>query len=437
MNMPPSMDQRVQHRDNALISVDAAITDMFRLHETLQLAGPSPNELLQMPDEVLLWLIAILSGREPISPDITASTWQQLLELLKPHWIMPLLYWNIGHLPHLCQPSPDILACLRNSFLESNVRLLQKGRHLKNIIAALEARGIRLLAAKGFALAHTVYPHPAARPFDDIDLIIRPEDFLQARTILEDIGFRAQTHRFELLQEILFEEKMFYDSGTGDTLLIELHWYPHKSFGTQRVIDVDELFNRSDKIKTAELTFMALDMVDALIYAALHMLLHHTRDIRLSWIYDITMLAHKITAAENWEAVQKRSADLGAVLAIQSALELARFWTGLKIPDRFSGSSAWPEPSEDEEKTFHQALKKQFRPYVLLKQYLSGAPTGGKKMMLLLQLIFPAPSYMRRNYSLDKKTFLPLLYCRHYCHWIEEFMESLKGFIKRKGRGVR
>ena len=29
-----------------------------------------------------------------------------------------------------------------------------------------------------------------------------------------------------------------------------------------------------------ELAFPALDMVDALIYAALHMLLHHTRDIR-------------------------------------------------------------------------------------------------------------------------------------------------------------
>ncbi|MCX5903368.1 MAG: nucleotidyltransferase family protein [Proteobacteria bacterium] len=425
------MNQQKINTVNVHSGAASLVLEITRLHETLSLAGSPSNALLQIPAGLLAYIISILRNETPVMPDVAASSWQQLVSLLGPHWIMPLLYWNIGHLPHYCKPPADILACLRNSFLGSNIRLLQKGRHLKKIIAALEAQGITLLAAKGFALAYTVYPHPAARPFDDIDIIIRPGDFLQARTVLENMGFRAQTHRFELLQEILFEEKMFYDNGVGDTLFIELHWYPHKSFGTQRVIDVEELFARAEKITTQELAFMALDMVDALVYASLHMLLHHTRDIRLSWIYDISMLAQKITAVGMWEEVKKRSADLGAVLAVRAALELAAFWTGLKLPEKYRDVSAWPEPSEGEKKTFNQALKKQFRPYVLLKQYLSGAPTGGKKMMLLLQLIFPTPSYMRRNYSLDKKTFLPLMYCRHYLNWIEAFMESLKGFIKR------
>lgn len=425
------MDQCVQQRDNGLTRANAVIADMFRLHETLQLAGSSPNVLLQMPGEILLWLLAILSGREPVPPDITASAWQHLVELLKPHWIMPLLYWNIGHLPQRCQPPPGIHACFRNSFLESNVRLLQKKQHLIKIITALAGEKIEILVAKGFAVAHTVYPHPAARPFDDIDVIIRPKDFLQSRAVLENMEFRAQTHRFELLQEILFEEKMFYDNGAGDTLLVELHWYPHKSFGTQRVIEVEELFNRAEKVATPELAFMALDMVDSLIYAALHMLLHHTRDIRLSWIYDISMLAKKITSAGMWEAVQKRSVDLGSVLAVRTALELAEFWTGFKIPEGFSDALTWPEPSEGEKKTFHQALKKQFRPFALLKQYLSGAPTIGKKIFLLMQIFIPAPTYIRRNYSANKNVFLLLLYLRHYRHWLETFMESFKGFIKR------
>jgi hypothetical protein len=399
------------------------------LHDRLKLAGTETNEILNIPENTLLYLVSVMRNEPADAPVLKQSDWEHLLKLLTTHWITPLVYWKIAHLPASCHPPAEVMGALRGSFHASNARRLQQLYLLKKALSALAEVNIPVLVAKGCALAHTVYPNPAARPFDDIDVFIRPGHFLKARAALQKTGFKPLTPRFELLQEVLFEEKFLYKGKDGE-LLLELHWYPHKSFGVKREIDIDELFKLSELVTADNVTFTALDRRDALLYAALHMVLHHTRDIRLSWIYDISMLAQQLTSEKEWKQLLERSAAWGAVIVLRRSLELAEVWTGFVIPEKIRDTLVWPEPSDGEKKTIQQVFRKRFRAYALFRQYISGAPTLGKKTGLIIRLVFPTPAYVRRSYANEDTIFLPVLYLRHYWHWFSVLMESLGIFLK-------
>jgi hypothetical protein len=56
---------------------------------------------------------------------------------------------------------------------------------LREVVTALEAIGIPVLAVKGVVSAHTLYPDVAERPMSDVDLRLRVRDF---RAVLEALG---------------------------------------------------------------------------------------------------------------------------------------------------------------------------------------------------------------------------------------------------------
>ncbi len=60
-------------------------------------------------------------------------------------------------------------------------------------VRALREAGIEVVLLKGAALAATVYPHLGARPFGDVDLLVRPEEFARTGATLMTIGWTSSS----------------------------------------------------------------------------------------------------------------------------------------------------------------------------------------------------------------------------------------------------
>jgi hypothetical protein len=60
---------------------------------------------------------------------------------------------------------------------------------LGDALAAFNARGLRPIALKGIHLAALVYPDPALRPMNDIDLLFTLEELPIAESVLESLGY--------------------------------------------------------------------------------------------------------------------------------------------------------------------------------------------------------------------------------------------------------
>ena len=106
------------------------------------------------------------------------------------HGIIPLIYWQLTQFPAEIRPPDTIVAHMRKIFLKNIVFYQIFVRQFSEIQDVFEKQGISSLVFKGLALAWTAYPDFATRPSSDIDLLVKPEQFLKARKVLTQIGYR-------------------------------------------------------------------------------------------------------------------------------------------------------------------------------------------------------------------------------------------------------
>ena len=400
----------------------------------LKLSGMPGNSLLEVSDDLLTYLLSILGNESPMTPKASIDQWSNLLSILKFHWILPLLYWRIGSLPPEVRPPQSITDHMRMAFLESHVRSLRMERQLGEILNAFQGEGVRALVLRGPALAWSVYPNPALRPSSDLDLLVLPEQVVQARAILEHLDYKCLSKRFEVAKDFFREEDFVHKKKPSNNLVVDLHWIHwelHPFFGISRDVGVHDLFHRALKVKSSSLTFETLHPVDALINAAIHMGMIHSRDMRLIWICDIALLARYLRMPEDWEVLQERSVAWSARIAVENSLKTAQAWTGLKLPDGFSDFSSWPRPTEEELATWSHTMKRHWVS-ILLNRYLS-RPSGLKKMLRsLFGLLFPHPDIVRYCYPPSRDWLLPLSYVRRWYRWFMELIVKRNGSYRQR-----
>ena len=103
-----------------------------------------------------------------------------------------------------------------------NAILLEVGTEL---VASLARHGIDVAPLKGFAFvsgSKPLYHDPGARPMDDIDLIVRPDDREKAAAVLVAAGFRRVTGGASPGEG--GHEVAFHREEAGVDVFVELHW---------------------------------------------------------------------------------------------------------------------------------------------------------------------------------------------------------------------
>jgi hypothetical protein len=157
----------------------------------------------------------------------------------------------------------DLLADHRDAM----VWALMIERSLVSLASAFEEAGIGFVVLKGPTFAHTVYPDPSWRPFSDLDLLVRTQDWSRACSVLESRGFRRD----------LPEPRAGFDERFGkaathtgkDGLQVDLHrTLVLGPFGLW--LDPSELFGRTVAFALAGRTLRRLDDTALLLHACMH-----------------------------------------------------------------------------------------------------------------------------------------------------------------------
>jgi hypothetical protein len=343
----------------------------------------------------------------------------KLSEAVTEVWSKQLAYLNA---PAESRPPQVINDQMRRVFLASDTRSLLMERQLRAILRAFEHEGIDALVLKGPALAATVYPHPATRLFSDIDLLVRPDQFLKAREALFQLGYYSQSDRFETFQELFNAEPFFHSSDSENYFIVDLHWSLFQYHGIKRNNGVGEFFGRSVTVKTPTIKFDTLDKVDAFIYAAFHLVLHHAEYVRLIWVADIALLAQSLVYPDEWEVLRQRCSTLKLSLAMQESLKLAQRWYGIQLPEPYEEFANWLSPKEDERAEV-KYLSRKGGPDIRLKGYFADFLSAPGKVRFLLRFLFPTPEHIRITYPPSRKWLLPLSYIRRWGSWIAKVFQ--------------
>jgi hypothetical protein len=183
-----------------------------------------------------------------------------------------LLWWRIQDPLLLRLPAA---ARLREAYRLQAVLAALHERQLQQAVALLRSAGAEPLLMKGWAVAR-LYPCPGLRPYGDLDLCVRPEEYAAARSALA--------------------------GPTGNGCPVDLHagipLLPDRNLG--------DLYGRSRAETVGDTEVRVLGAEDHLRLLCLHLLDHGAW--RPLWLCDVAAAVESLPAGFDWDYFRRGSA---------------------------------------------------------------------------------------------------------------------------------
>lgn len=278
------------------------------------------------------WLVSCLRslhGAAACSPRPANLHWEGLLTVAEAENLTPALGFALKAMAWEGVPA-GVKKHLTRRLAEGSARHLLMSRELGRVLRRFAAEGVAVIPLKGPFLADTLYPHPALRPFSDVDLLIRPEDLLCADALLVSLGCRRVADDHSWSFDIAYDQATLYEGVYG--VRVDLHWSvvndPRYAWNNRQGLSV---WDRAIPIRVAGEAALGLCPEDLLLYLAVHLAVHHGL-AGLLWYWDLALILDRWAGALDWEAVIARASRWRVHTALFFALrELERVF-GVSAP---------------------------------------------------------------------------------------------------------
>jgi hypothetical protein len=339
-------------------------------------------------------LCAVLRGED-------AAVSAAVVDAARRHRIHLVLAHRAGDRVH----DAEVHAALSTDLREAAAGDLFRERELRRVVDHLAAANVRALLLKGAGLAYTVYETPHLRPRGDVDVLIAHGDLEPADRALAASGWLRAV---EQDSERVTRQRHYLLRHAG--LLVEqldVHWkiaVPHL-FGD--ALRFDELAARAVPIGALGPHAWTLSPPDALFLACLHRVAHHHDAIDLLWLWDIHLLASRLSDAERGVFAElAASRSMRAICARGLSLAGACFAT----PGASELIAATHPDAGDANEPSAGFLGGGLRQIDLLRSDFSTLGGWRARLSLLGGHLFPNPRYVRSLYPRWPAVALPLAY---------------------------
>lgn len=252
------------------------------------------------------FLLATLQDRHLTAPN--SIDWNRLLVLAESHSVLPVFCRNYaGDLP-------DIFV---DSFRRQWASSAFMAAELEGLLGQFNREEIPVLPLKGPLLADLLYGSLSLRACDDLDLLVRPEDFARAGSVLGKCGFLS-----------LYDHGNYHHGFLRDGTFVELHF--RVASPSLPPLDLDGAWARTRAFTFRSQATRVLAMPDMMLYLVLHGIKHHFS--KLIWLLDIAR-AIELAEEKDIKQLHAMALDLGVEGALLTTAELAKFKFGTVLPD--------------------------------------------------------------------------------------------------------
>jgi len=301
------------------------MTELLPLSPALHAASHSPSEF-----EVL----CALSVTDPAAGqlefianlDLSTLQWPDLIRAAESHGVLPLVARNL--VEHRRDLSGELLRELRAAYETNLKRNLRFAAELDRIAQHLQRSQLRAIPFKGVVLAESAYHDLGLRSFSDLDFLVSPADFIRAKGVLAEIGYRPPSEASPAVESLWLRVgyECAFDGSAGKNLL-ELQWAALPYF---YAVDLraDDLLARARRRSIAAREVLDLSAEDLLLMLCLHAAKHLWT--RLIWLSDIAQTLR--TETINFAVLSSRARASGVVRMVALSLWLARNLLQLQLP---------------------------------------------------------------------------------------------------------
>ncbi len=204
---------------------------------------------------------------------------------------------------------------LRQAYRLYTLQNARQERKIVQAITLLRSAGVEPLLVKGWAVAR-LYPERGLRPYGDIDLCVRPEQYATAVDALA--------------------------APAAETLAVDLH----KGLPQLHRPSLDDVYERSQLVTFGEIDVRILGPEDHLRYLCIHMLQHGA--YRARWLCDIAVVLESLPEDFDWAHLlrgDRRPADWVASTVCLAHQLLGADLDGIPTAERDRHLPRWLIPS--------------------------------------------------------------------------------------------
>jgi hypothetical protein len=268
---------------------------------------------LPLEHQLLLQTLHALITGEPIT-QLPTVHWPTTLQLAAAHKLTPILHHTIPTPLIPAEPAAQLNQAARQQRMRTAVLI----QDFQTIHTALVSAGIQAIPLKGIALAHTIYPSPTLRYFDDLDILVPAASAPVALATLQQLGYILHPN---VTKPEWHHLPAHIHPQHGTTVEIHTDLIRRARPGW----NLDEIWSRAQPGRIAGQDTLLLSTADALIYTALHA--RHNLFNRLSFFVDAALLARQLAETQGNSGElrgTKERLDL-ALLARQAGAQTALY----------------------------------------------------------------------------------------------------------------
>lgn len=247
---------------------------------------------------LMLARAALSAAPSPTEDFPSLLDWTFLLKLARHHRLEPLLSYGL-HRFHVAGIPAKVRAEWDDRRLHAAARALYHQNALVAIAAAFEDREIPYILLKGEALSKAFYPQDGLRPYSDIDLLIRPEDYDPAKALLLTLGFRPREPAEEARLRRLFGEIEFDTEGPR-AITVDLHWDTIPFWKQHSLFSEHETWALPDHIRLGNYNIPVLKGEVLLLFLSVHFAFHHVFD-GLLLLCDLLLVLRRDAERIDWD----------------------------------------------------------------------------------------------------------------------------------------
>ena len=317
-----------------------------------------------------------------------------------------LLFCRVAGLDAASDWPREIRDALAHSARVGTAREMVVREEIAAVLGDLAACGAPAIVLKGAALAYSVYDNPIARPRLDTDLLIDAAHQAGARRALENRGYGAPPFCDQLFSQFQMEKIDAF----GVRHVIDVHWKISTQAVFADVLTPEEVRSRAVRIPALGAAAAGPSVVDGLLLACVHPVMHHQNAERILWIYDTHLLASSL-AHDDFHAFNRLAQQKKIAAVCRRQLRRAQSLFDTRVPaDVLEDLSA----ARDEPSAAYLASDRTWRHELVSS--IRGLPRAGDRLTLLREVLLPSPDYMLGAYGLRGKPLGPWLLPALYVH---------------------
>jgi hypothetical protein len=238
---------------------------------------------------------------------------------------------------------PRAAAKLAANYLAHEERNQRIANQLGEVLTACDDKRLHPVALKGVHLAARIYPDPALRPMNDIDLLFSPQEIREAGQVLEQLGYGGKHKSPESGAGVTKHTSTFRrDAPTGATpnpylstnaeAMVEPHTSLEESWFGLKVNITPGIMERAQMVTLFGHPCQVLEPTDLLLHLCIHFCFHLIMGApAMVQLVDLGTVIQK--GDIDWATFVARSSSCRAAPFVLAGLTLAEKLLGAQIPD--------------------------------------------------------------------------------------------------------